>query len=235
MCRYHDYEPIELDIQIDWREDGKTLKLALETGIEEGYIASEQSYAIAERTPDGREQPMQRWVAAVGREKTVAVMTDAPTGYDSVGTRRLRVTLLRGVHYADHKNPKGRHGDENLIEAGPRFRTLYFAAREDEDYAGWLPRTAQETGILAEYVVDSGHPGSAPRSARGVEISPSCVVIGGIYPDGEKTRIRIFNASGTGTDAEIYGSDGSRLYQGTLAGRELAMISLEETGCFRRY
>jgi alpha-mannosidase len=194
LTKYSKLDPVAVDLQIDWREKQKTLKFAFETGIKNGTIVSGQAGDTLKRLPDDCEQPFQDFVATVGEKYVCGIISASISAYDSIGSAKLRLTLCRGVYYADHAQPL--HGDEQLVEAGTQNFKLWIIADETPEFIEYLPAAAQTLNTQVEYVQTSNHPGSEPWSREGLLIEPCCVTIGKIeYKDGGRLNVRCYNTS----------------------------------------
>ena len=202
MIKYDGMDHIQTDIKVDWRAPYHTLKMVVDTGIESGIIATEQSYDILERTPNNHEQPMRHWAAAVGNNEVTAIVSDSTFAYDSFGTGKLRFTLLRAVPYSVHTDFS--HGDEDFIDIGKQQRRFWLVKRDDTAYRNWLPRLSQELRFGAEYVMDSRHGGDKPRcSGDRVVLRPACLTMGAFYPVENGGEFRFYNNSTTEIECGI--------------------------------
>jgi alpha-mannosidase len=102
MIIYHEFNRIDFELEIDWRELGSRtegvpqLKLAFAAGMNRTTTRSEGPFCIAERPTDGMENPTQKWVTLDGDECSITLLNDSKYGYDASGSR-LRTTLLRNA------------------------------------------------------------------------------------------------------------------------------------------
>ncbi len=192
----------QADLRVDWREINHTLKMAVNTGVENGLVASEQAYDIIERQPDDYEQPMHHWLAAVGNLETVAVISDSTFAYDSFGTDKLRLTILRAVPYAVHTDFS--HGDEGVIDIGEQTRRFWLTGKPGVTYRDWLPRISQEARFGVEYVMESNHSGDNPRnSGDRVVLKPESLTMGACITNEEFPSFRVYNNSNSAVKSQL--------------------------------
>ena len=91
---------------------------------------------------------------------------------------QLRMTLLRSAPYAEH-DPAKLPDDfaRPYLDQGWQERRLWLMAGRGPHVGLGLPRLAEELQSPAEYVMDSGHGGDAPRDASFLEVGPDNVVM----------------------------------------------------------
>ncbi|MCE5259746.1 MAG: glycosyl hydrolase-related protein [Chloroflexi bacterium] len=96
---------IELDVDIDWHEQLKMLKLAFPLAVKAPRVTAAAPYGAVERQPNGEEEPCQAWIDLSGDGAKglmgLSLVTDSKYGYDALGNE-LRLSLLRSPIYAFH-------------------------------------------------------------------------------------------------------------------------------------
>lgn len=98
---YNELPAIYMNCRVNWQEKHKMLKLVFPTDFEDARDVSSVPFGFAERKADGKEQPMQKWVALKGEKYGFGLATDSRSSYD-ITNGSLRLTLLRSPAYADH-------------------------------------------------------------------------------------------------------------------------------------
>ncbi len=99
---FRDRPGLSLRYRVNWQEKHAMLKLCFPTACADGRPVSSIPYGFLERPADGKDYPMQKWVAwqeAAGFGLGVA--TDTRTAYDA-WEGELRITALRSPIFADH-------------------------------------------------------------------------------------------------------------------------------------
>jgi len=119
IFQYAGIEPLRIKAHCSWNEKDSTVKAVLKTDKKICSTVSGQASAILRRTTDACEQPFLDWVAADhdnGSAGKTGFLAHALHGYD-VMDKKLRLTLLRPVLYAEH-NPIPASGEEGYADVG---------------------------------------------------------------------------------------------------------------------
>lgn len=124
---YRDKPGIFVENRVFWREQHKVLKLCYPVNVQKGIPTSSIPYGFMDRRPDGREYPMQNWVALRENGYGLGIATDSRTAYDAVETE-LRITALRSPIYADHFGFDLRDESCRFTDQGEHFFTLYLGS-----------------------------------------------------------------------------------------------------------
>lgn len=98
---------LEGQVEVEWHEQHRMLKLAFPVNVAGGQVSAEISGGIQQRAADGTEQPCLRWVDITGQtpngtQAGLSLLNDRLYGYSAVGNE-LRLTLLRSPMYAFHQ------------------------------------------------------------------------------------------------------------------------------------
>src|SRR5207237_377789 len=91
---------VELRVRANWQEPRHILKLEIPTRLSTVGTYASAPGVVAERTPDGGEEPCQDWLALEGKIQgesfALGVVNDSPCWYDCLDGL-LRLTLLRST------------------------------------------------------------------------------------------------------------------------------------------
>ena len=102
---YAHQDCIDIDLQIDWREKHKMLKLAFPFRLAGATVTASCPYGCIRRQANGHEEPCQSWVDLSGtlddEGAGVSLLNDGKYGYDALGGE-LRLSILRSPIYAFH-------------------------------------------------------------------------------------------------------------------------------------
>lgn len=98
---YNELPSVYINCRVNWQEKHKMLKLVFPTDFEDAKDVSSVPFGFAERKADGKEQPMQKWVAFKEENYGLGLATDTRSAYD-ITDNSLRLTVLRSPAYADH-------------------------------------------------------------------------------------------------------------------------------------
>ena len=126
---YRDCPGVYVEHYVLWNEQHRMLKLCFPVNLTDAIPTSSIPYGFQDRKADGREYPMQNWVALRSRGWGLGIATDSRTAYDAT-ENELRITALHSPIYADHLS--SREPGYLFTDQGEHFFTLYLGA-VDED------------------------------------------------------------------------------------------------------
>ncbi len=92
---------VYINCKVNWQEKHKMLKLVFPTELENAKDVASVPFGFSVRNADGKEQPMQKWVALKDGDHGLGIATDTRSAYD-VASGELRLTVVRSPAYADH-------------------------------------------------------------------------------------------------------------------------------------
>lgn len=98
---YRELPELYVKVKVDWREKHKALKICFPTVFEKGTDICGIPFGSIKRSANGKEQPMQRFVAVSEGNCGFSVATDSRTAYDCKNGL-IRITALRSPIFADH-------------------------------------------------------------------------------------------------------------------------------------
>jgi alpha-mannosidase len=104
---YHGLARLDGQVEVDWHERHKMLKLAFPVNVIGGQVSAEIPGGIQLRASDRTEQPFLGWVDMTGQTPDgsragLSLLNDRLYGY-SAGGDEIRLTLLRSPIYAFHQ------------------------------------------------------------------------------------------------------------------------------------
>ncbi len=206
---YAELPIIEFRVMVDWHEKHSMLKMEFPFAIENPSVTAEAAYAVVERSPDGRENPCQRWVDLTGkvsgRTYGVSIINDSKYAYDAEGST-LRLTALRSPVYAFH--------EPRRVEPGKLYRYMEQGLSEFRfalvtHIGGWqeaqvpflaalfnMPPTAIETHL---------HPGRLPAESTFGSVSVPNVQLCALKEceDDEGLIVRLWETTGCSVDCVL--------------------------------
>lgn len=123
---------VRVDVQVNWNETRKMLKLAVPTVWKEAAYHGQVAYGVEKLPTNGREVVTQKWVAAVGEETALTCVNDGIYGSD-MSDGEFRLTLLRSPGYSALPGGKMKHTMPNdryssRIDQGSRSYSFWFQA-----------------------------------------------------------------------------------------------------------
>ncbi|MBO3676455.1 glycoside hydrolase family 38 C-terminal domain-containing protein [Streptomyces sp. NEAU-YJ-81] len=200
---------LEVDTDIDWREEDTVLKAAWPLDVHAERVASEIQFGHVERPTHENtswdvarfEAWAHRWVHIGEHGWGAALLTDSTYGHDVARLTRedggttttLRLTLLRGSHSPDPHADRGRH----------RFRYALYPGAEIGDavaggYAFSLPLRAAAPRLTGPPLVAVGDPGVVVEALKLADDRSGDVVVR-LY-ESRGGRVRTTLAAGFAVD-----------------------------------
>jgi alpha-mannosidase len=108
---YRGLERIDVNVEVDWHEKQKMLKLRFPVNVEAAQVVNEIPYGHIQRKANGDEEPMQSWIDVVGvslqdgKPSGLSLINDCKYSFDARGAD-LGLTVLRSPIYAHHEPAK---------------------------------------------------------------------------------------------------------------------------------
>ena len=205
FCLYAGARQVEAEVQLDWRETYKLLKLSWPTALENGMPAYGIPFGHILKEPDGQEEPGQQWFALSGRDARgaacgLAVLNDGKYSFDVLESD-LRMTVANSSAYADHYAGEHRDGYMDLLDQGEqRFRYALLP------FDGPLPaaavtRAAMALNCEAVHVNETFHAGPLGPAGTGLTVSADNVVVTALKPARQERGVvlRAYEAEGQDT------------------------------------
>ena len=157
---YRDKPGVFVEYRVFWNEQHKLLKLCYPVNVEKGIPTSSIPYGFMDRRPDGREYPMQTWVALRENGYGLGVASDSRCAYDATETE-LRITAVRSPIYADHYGFSARGEDSRFTDQGEHFFTMYLGAVGEDTLP--LQRTGEQMVSGPRVMLSGDHHGILPE------------------------------------------------------------------------
>ncbi|MGO9342294.1 MAG: glycoside hydrolase family 38 C-terminal domain-containing protein, partial [Acidimicrobiales bacterium] len=168
----------EINVDLEWHERYRLLKLAIPLAIVDPACAAGAPYGFAERSVTGHEEPMVHWVDVSERSGGGVTCTSNGTyAYDVLGGM-LRLTLVRSPRVADHG--RGWGADDPIgypfLDQGAHS----FSIRVHPHGGTWhdgAVKHAEEHLLTPPVVIDTWHPGPLAPSGSGLEVAEGSVIV----------------------------------------------------------
>ncbi len=200
---------VRCDVEIDWHEKHKMLKMSFPVSVDSPRALYEIPYGVIARPTDGEEHPGQRWVdmsgkAAKGSEAGLLLLNDSKYGFDALGSD-LRISLLRSPIYAFHAPRKPRRGGGYLYtDQGQHLIHLALLPHGKLDLSDAF---AMAEGLNNPPIVafSNRHPGPLPPSSSFVKLTPKNVWLSAMKMSerGNFPVLRLFECEGRETKATL--------------------------------
>jgi len=226
---------IELEMEIDWHEELKMLKLAFPLGVQDASVTASAPYGMITRQPNGEEEPCQAWVDLSGMleggQGGLCCITDSKYGYDALDSE-LRLSILRSPIYAFHDPRKVVEGvDYHFIDQGKQVvRLLLIPHRGDwrdanpdrASYAMLEPLTAEP--------IRQSQGGTDQVSYLAVQ--PENLVVSVVKRSEERGEllVRGYETAGTACEALLHSPALGRRWRASIGAHEIFTLRLADTG-----
>lgn len=230
---------IEIAVRVNWQEKNQILRLEVPTALTDAVSTIPGPGGPAVRPTDTGEQPGGEWVALTGQlrgqDHTCMVVSDGALSYATVGGT-LQIIITRSAYYAHHRpnSPQDPAANPHLDQGWQEARFWLHAGPGTPSQIG-AHRFAAEALHPAEYVQDSAHPGTLPRSASLLQVSSSHVQLlaAKLTADGSDWIVRLQETRGRRTRCTLKSSWGRlapREWPVTLEAHAIATFRLPRRG-----
>lgn len=198
---------VEIDLDIDWHERRKALKLAFGLDVRAAEMASETQFGYLNRgIPVNTswdyarfETCAHRWVRVAEGDYGVAIANDSTYGHDVLRTLRddkgttttVRLSILRAPEFPDPRADEGRHQMRVSVRPGASI-----ADAIDEGYAINLPLTSTGVAELAP-LVTSDNPAVRIETIKLADDRSGDVIARVYESEGHRTQATITGPEGT--------------------------------------
>jgi alpha-mannosidase len=215
---------IELRVIVDWREQGRLLKLRFATRTADPVATFEIPYGTIERPANGEEEPGQRWIDVSGPVDPgsaepatpdtephpaavvgLAVLNDGKYSFDIDGPE-LGVTAVRSPIFAHHEPAEPSPGVRyQYQDQGVQRFTLGLVPHR----GGWadagLTRLALEMNQRQTVLIESFHDGDLGPVASFASVEPENLVLGSVKlaEDGDELVVRVVETAGRPVTARV--------------------------------
>ncbi len=200
---------VECELELDWHEEHKMLKLCFPVKISGPKASCEIPYGVIDRPARGQEEPCQRWVDVVGsggegKTRGLLLVNDSKYGFDVLDSE-IRMSLIRSPIYAFHRPRK--------IEPGRKY--LYTDQGKHRIRLGLVPhygmpadrkfRLAERLNNPPVQAYSNPHDGPLPSTSSFITCQPRSVLVGAmkVAEKAGKLVIRLFESKGRPTDCAV--------------------------------
>jgi alpha-mannosidase len=174
---YNGLPAVYINCKVRWNEKHKVLKLVFPTDLDSPKEVAAVPFGFSKRFADGKEQPMQKWVALKCDEYGLGLATDTRAAYD-IKDNALRITALRSPAYADHMG--NRDSNMDYTEQGEQnFKLALTPVKNDftELYKLAENLLAPPVALLGTY-----HKGSLGAEGSMVQIDCENIIVTAFKP-----------------------------------------------------
>lgn len=169
--------PVQLRVKLDWHEHHHLLRIAYPLGID--HFEYEVPGGWENRPDNGVEVPGQRWMRAVGRDKTVVITNDAKYSFAALdGT--YHITAVRSPVFAHHDPIEVNDGGSyRFMDQGEQSFTMevYAAPTITRAQASALAEATNKPVVVTPHVSRNG---DRPHRGQWLRTKASTSAIGAL-------------------------------------------------------
>jgi alpha-mannosidase len=195
---------IEIRVVLDWHEKSHLAKMRYATAIDSPMAWFEVPYGAIERSPDGDEEPGQRWVDVSGNVDGadgtfgLTVLNDSKYAFDVHGGE-VGVTAVRSPIFAHHEPTSPQPGIRyQFQDQGIHRFTLALLPHRGAWSTSVPARRAAELNQRPTVLMESGHAGRLPAMASYGSVEPEGLVLGAVKSseDEDDLVVRVVETTG---------------------------------------
>ncbi|AZN41427.1 alpha-mannosidase [Paenibacillus albus] len=205
---HHHASELQVNVQLEWREKHKMLKLSFPVAVEQAESVSEIPYGYIQRETNGREVPGQQWFDVYGQSREtgelrgLAILNTGKYAYDVMGSE-ARLTVVRSPIFADHYGV--RDDQVEYMDQGLQEFSYALVPHGGSWQESGIVRKAYELNVQPIGVWETYHEGPLPQLMEGIQIGADQVVATAFKQaeDGDGWIVRCYETSGAPVETEI--------------------------------
>ncbi|SEN96357.1 alpha-mannosidase [Paenibacillus sp. OV219] len=205
---HHHAAEVQVNVQLDWREKHKMLKLSFPVAVEQPESVSEIPYGFIRRETSGKEVPGQQWFDVYGQARGtgelrgLAILNTGKYAYDVMGSE-ARLTVVRSPIFADHY---GERDDQvEYMDQGIQQFSYALVPHSGSWQESGIVRKGYELNVQPIGVWETYHEGPLSQLMEGIQIA-SVQVVATVFKqaeDGDGWILRCYETSGSSVETEI--------------------------------
>ena len=181
---YAGLDRIDVNVEVDWREKQKMLKLRFPVNVDSAQVVNEIPYGHIRRKANGDEEPMQSWIDVTGVARQggkpygLSLLNDGKYSFDAQGSD-IGLTVLRSPIYAHHfpAEPQPEEFYSYIDQGLQRFTYTLLPHTGSWEQAGTVQR-ATELNQPPVALAATFHPqGSLPQVNSFLQVDVENVVV----------------------------------------------------------
>jgi alpha-mannosidase len=226
---------LESKVTLDWHEHLKMLKFSFPVDIDSPVPTYEKPYGHIVRSPNGYEDPGQRWIDLSGQAKGntygLAVINDAKYGYSVLGND-MRLSVVRSAVFAHH-NPRvlDMKAEHLWMDQGIQTFRMLLVPHSGNWKKKNIPGIAEEFTVPSFAVYQGIHGGSLPKSSSFLSVDVPNVIVSAIKlsETGGDIIVRCVETSALSTRATIDMRFADRKWTGDFRPCEIKTLRINKT------
>ena len=178
---YHDRPEILVNVNLNWQEKHRMLKIAFPVNINDPHAVYEIPYGFIERPVNGLEEPSQQWVdlSGIHQENNIhyglSLLTDSKYSFSAKGNT-ISMTVVRSPIYADHYGYAERDAFCEFMDQGTQEFSYIILPHEKTWQEAGTVKKAYELNVPVVKIIETYHKGSLGLKMEGISISAENVI-----------------------------------------------------------
>jgi alpha-mannosidase len=111
-------DQIDFEMEVDWHEHDKLLRVVFPTSVEQGEAYYDQPYGYVNRSGPALELPAQKWIDHSNQQMGVSLLNDGKYGF-TIQDGVMTMSVVRGARDMDPRMDEGKHSFKYAIIAHP--------------------------------------------------------------------------------------------------------------------
>lgn len=215
---YADASQIEVEVQLDWHEQYKMVKLSWPVAVKDGQPSYQIPYGHITREADGREASGQLWFDVTGQGTDgnlhgLAVLNDGKYSFDVMGND-MRMTIANSSAFADHYAGENRDELVEFLDQGLQYFRYVLLPHDGEMKADDITKAALALNTEEIHIHETFHNGPLKALDSGIDVLADNVIVTSMKP-ALNSGAFVFRAY------EAAGIDSKCLFRLPMLGREL--------------
>lgn len=228
---YADFPYVDVHLYMDWHERHRVCKFVVPTTLRMSALWVGLPYGATQRSADGGEDVMQRWVDLSDASGGLTALSDSTYGYDCKDGR-IRLTLLRSPRFADHGTDWAGEDslDDPVTDQGVHVVALRFVPHPGTWQEADVGRLAEEHGLTFPVATETWHRGPLGHQLSALAVAPHPVDVPVVKrsEDGTGWILRVCERGGSNVHATVRLPFLDRTWQGELHGFEVKTLFLPD-------
>ena len=111
-------DQIDFEMEVEWHEHDKLLRLAFPTQVRQGEAYYDQPYGYVRRIGPGLELPAQKWIDCSNQEFGISLLNNGKYGF-TINDAVMTMSVVRGARDMDPRMDEGKHSFQYALIAHP--------------------------------------------------------------------------------------------------------------------
>lgn len=172
---YKDSPKVAVKCRINFREKYKILKLTFPMNVENPEAVYSMPYGFIKKTPDGLEEPAQKWISVQGDNGGVALINNGRYSF-CVKDNEMRMIAARTCAFLDHFGQRFRDDEISFIDMD-ELELEYALIPHAKNGFTDVVKAAEVLNMPLQLYQETHHKGSLPPVYEGLTVDCDNVIV----------------------------------------------------------